>query len=362
MVEAYYAVAILIIALTLPLGSRRLVYSASSDYRDYSPLSGMPSGGRKVAITGAVLIAALLIVVCIFKPDTLPDRDMYEQYYDMGGGDKMNRDLEPTFTMLVRLAPTFLVLLAFYAILSVTGHVTAIFMNSPNIWLSLLIYISYTYILHDMIQMRAGVAIGLLLVAVRFIRERRWLAYFLFVGLAYTFHYSALIFFFFYFIPTKHLNKWIWSVVLIICTIAGLLNTQVGYVAKFLPVGVVQNYLENYMGSKTFVASEIGPARLFKIACAIIMLFNQRSIVNRYPLAIPVLIFYMCSQISYLLLSDIPVLQGRFGEMFAAFDIFALAMFPLISKKHYYLWWAVPIIIVIYQHLEAYGLLISEAG
>ncbi|MDE6006712.1 MAG: EpsG family protein [Muribaculaceae bacterium] len=357
MVEAYYAIVLLILALTLPLGSRKLVYSASPEVRGYSPLNGMSGSAHKAAIVGAVLISIGLIVICIFKPETLPDRAMYEQYYDMGGGDKMNRELEPTFTILVRMAPSFMVLLGLYAVLSVSGHIVAIFSNSPNIWLSLLIYLSYTFILHDMIQMRAGVAIGLLLIAVRFIRERKWIVYFLFVALAYTFHYSALIFVFFYFIPTKHLNKWIWSAILILCTIAGLLNTQLGYVAKFLPVGVVQTYLENYMGSKTYIASEIGPARLFKIFCAIIMLFNQKSILRSYPYTIPVLIFYMCSQMSYLLLSDIPVLQGRFGEMFAAFDIFALAMFPLISKKHYYLWWIVPIALVVYQHIEANRLL-----
>lgn len=361
MVEAYYAVVILILVLTLPLGTRKMVYSASPDIKGYTPLSGMSSGGRKAVITGAVLILALLVVICIFKPETLPDRDMYETYYDMGGGDKMNRELEPTFTILVRMAPSFLALLGMYALLSVGGHITAIFLNSPNIWLSLLVYLSYTFILHDMIQMRAAVAIGLLLIAVRFIRERQWILYFLFIGLASTFHYSAIIFFLFYFLPSKYLNKWIWSGALILCTIAGLLNTQIGYVAKYLPVGFVQTYLENYMGDKTFTASEIGPVRLFKVVCAIIMLFNQRSIVSRYPLAIPVLIFYMCSQISYLLFSDIPVLQGRFGEMFAAFDIFALAMFPMISKKHYYLLWAVPIALVCYQHVEAYGLLTSVA-
>lgn len=354
MIVAYYAVLISVILLTLPLGSRKLVYSAYNGLGNYSPIAGMKRGAKKVAITGGVIIAAVLITLCIFKPEDIADRGMYLMSYEMGSAERINKGMEPTYAILCGLAPTFLVLLGYYAFLSVSGHMIAIFKNSPNIWLSFIIYLSYTFILHDMIQMRAGVAIGLMLIAVRFIYERKWIWYFSFTIIAFYFHYSAIIFVFFYFLPGKYLNRWIWGAVLILSTVAGLLNTQIGYLAKFVPFDIIQNYLETYMGSKEYEAAMIGPIRIFKVICALIMLFNQKKIMKKYPLCIPVLIFFMTSQISYLLLSDIPVLQGRFGEMFAAFDIFALAMFPLISKKYYYLLCAVPIGLSAYQHVQAY--------
>lgn len=360
MLEAYYPVLMMILLLTLPLGSMNLVYSTSPDIKDYSPLEGLSESGRKMAWFGAAMIIAILVVLCIFKPEDIADRDMYRQMYEMGGGDRINRDIEPSFGMLSRLAPNFLFLLGIYAVLSVSGHIIGIFRNSPNIWLSLLIYLTYTYILHDVVQMRSAVAIGLMLIAVRFITERNWIVYFSMVAVAFYFHYSAIIFVCFYFLPSKHLNKWIWSALLIIGTIGGLMNSQFGYIAKFIPLEIVQNYFESYMGSKNYEASLIGPVRIFKVLLAIVMLFNQERIKESYPMAIPVLIFFMASQLSYLLLSDIPVLQGRFGEMFAAFDIYALAMFPLINRKHYYILWIVPIFLVVYMHIEAHRLLYTS--
>lgn len=356
----YYVVIFSIFLVSFPLSSRKLAYAADPRLPGYSPLNSMSFKGRRGIMWGAVAIAAVLIVVCVFRPQTLPDIKMYELMYDMGGAEKVNRDIEPTFGWLTRISPTFLTLLAIYAILSVGTHISAILWNSPNIWLSLIIYLSYTFVVHDLIQMRASVAIGIMLIAVRFIREHKWYYYFPCVLVAYLFHYSAIIFILFYFLPARRLNKWIWSAVLIVCLIAGFVNTHLGYVAKYVPLKIVENYLEHYMGNRTFVASGIGFVRVFKVLCAIAMLFFQKDIVKRYPLAIPVMIFFMCSQISYLLLADIPVLQGRFGEMFAAFEIFALAMFPFISKKHYYILWIVPIVIAIYENMEAFTLLTSD--
>lgn len=345
----YYAVIIAILLLTLPLGSRKLVYSADPRMPQYSPLNGLSRNGRHAAIAGAALITGILMVLCIFRPMTMPDIAMYEWMYD-NGVDKINKDIEPSFGILARLSPSFLVLLAIYALLSVGLHVYAIFRNSPNIWLSLILYLCYTFVLHDMIQMRAAVAIGMMLVAVRYLRERKWYIYFPMVAFAFFFHYSALVFVFFYFLPTRHLNKWIWSAVLIVALIAGILNMHFAYIAKYIPLKFVQGAFEAYMGNRNYVAVPLGFARFIKIFGAIVMLFYQKPIVRRYPMAIPVLIFYMASQIAFLIFADIPVIQGRLGEMFCAFEIFGLAMFPLISKRHYYLLWIVPIAVALYDH------------
>lgn len=361
MIEVYYAVMFAILIFTLPLGSRRLVYAGGDNIWDYSPLNGLSDGGRKAAMTGGILIFLTLLPVVILRPETLPDYRMYEEMYSMGGGDRINRDVEASFGVLTQLSPSFLVLLGIYALLSVGTHVFAIFRNSPNIWLSFVIYLTYTFVLHDMIQMRAGVALGVLLIAVRFIRERRIIPYFLCVVIAGWFHNSAWVFLFFYFLPSRSLNRWIWSAVLIVGLVAGLMNAQFGYIARTIPIGFVQSYVESYMGNKTFVPSEIGVVRIVKVILAIVMLFRQKEIVRHYPLAIPVLIFYMCSQLSYLLLSDIAVLQGRFGEMFAAFEVYSLAMFPMISRKYYYALCAVPVVFLVYQHVGETVNLLTEA-
>lgn len=344
----FYIVVIAVLMLTLPFGAKSVVYGAS-EVRPYTALGGLSSNQRHVSLILLGIITVILITVCVWRSEDMCDYAMYLRMYSMGGGEKVNRELEPTFAMIVSVSPVFLIFLAIYALLSVSSHVYAILRNSPNIWLSFVLYLTLYFVLHDMVQIRAAVAIGLLLIAVRYVVERKWVYYYVLVGIAACFHYSSAIFLFLYFIPYKHLNKWVWSGMLVAFLAFGLLNMQFGYFARFIPVGFVQNYLESYLGNKDFTASGIGPARIVKVLCAIIMVFGLPRIKRSYPLAVPVLFLYILSQFCYLLLGDIPVLQGRMGELFGSFEIFALAMFPMISKKHYYLLCLIPIALAVYN-------------
>lgn len=344
----FYLVVIVILTLTLPFASKNVVYGAKG-IRPYSPLGGLSNNQKRAAQLLLGIITLILIAVCIWRSEDMCDYAMYQRMYSMGGGEKVNRELEPTFALLVSISPVFIIFLALYALLSVSTHIYAISRNSPNIWLSFVLYLTLYFVLHDMVQIRAAVAIGLLLIAVRYVVERKLIYYYILVVTASFFHYSASVFLLLYFIPYKGLNKWVWSSILVVFLIFGTLNMQFGYFAKFIPVDFIHNYLQSYLGSKDFTAAGIGPARIVKVICAIIMVFGLPRIKRAYPLAVPVLFLYIISQMCYLLLGDIPVLQGRMGELFGSFEIFALAMFPLLSKKHYYLLCIVPISLAIYN-------------
>lgn len=346
--------------ITMPLGSKKIAL-AYPGHGPYNPLGKFRPRTRRVLWGVGAGIAAMLIVICVNKPDDISDNQMYEMLYSLGGGINGVKEMEPTFSMICKIAPSFAIFLLIFAALSVGGHVTAIYANSPNVFLSFLLYLPYTFVLHDMIQIRAGVAIGLLLIAVRFISERKIVPYLLLVGVAVFFHYSAIVFLPLYFLPRKKLNKWLWTGILLVSTALGLMSVGFAYLSRYIPIGLITVYLENYMGSKTYIAAEVGAVRIFKVLIAIIMLFQQEKIRSKYPLAVPVLAMFIISQMSYLLLEDIPVMQGRFGELFAAFDIFALAMFPLISKKHYYLLFIIPVFIAIYSGTDGYRLLTYSA-
>lgn len=344
----FYLVVIVILTLTLPFASKNVVYGAKG-IRPYTPLGGLSNNQKRAAQMLLGIITLILIAVCVWRSEDMCDYAMYLRMYSMGGGENMNRELEPTFKLIVSVSPVFLIFLAIYAILSVSSHVYSIMRNSPNIWLTFLLYLTMYFVLHDMVQIRAAVAIGLLLIAVRYIVERKWITYYILVIIASFFHYSAAVFLFLYFIPHKHLNKWVWSGMLILFLAFGLLNMQFAYFARLIPLQFVQNYLEAYLGNRDYTASAIGPVRVIKVICAIIMVFGLPRIKRIYPFAVPVLCFYIISQMCYLLFGDIPVLQGRMGELFGSFEIFALAMFPLLSKKHYYLLCIVPVALALYN-------------
>ena len=332
-----------ILLFTVNLASPTAVFAQNKNARNYDSLRAFGVVQKRFIAVEAMGITFVLILLCIGRPDDMPDYQMYRMIYGWGASGNLKKDMEITFTFLVRTAPTFIIFIGVYAIISVSAHVYAIFRNSPNIWLSLLIYLSLYFVLHDMVQIRAAVATGILLISLRYMVERTPLVYFGLVALAILFHYSALIFIPMYFIPYKHINKWVWSGVLIVSLAFGLLNMHFGYIAKFIPVEIIQSYVYAYMGSHQHVGIEVGVSNIVKIIIGVILIFNLETIRKRYPYAVPVMMFYIFSQMSYVLFADLAVLQTRMGELFGVFEIFALAMFPLISRKYYIFLCIVPI-------------------
>lgn len=332
-----------ILLFTINLASPSVVFCQIGNSRNFDSLRAFGPTQKRFIIAEALVIAFILIMLCVSRPDDMPDYQMYRMIYGWGGAGNLNKDMEITFSVLVNIAPTFLFFIGIYALFSVNAHIYAIFRNSPIIWISLLIYLSLYFVLHDMVQIRAAVATGILLISVRYIVERNLAVYLGLVVTAGMFHYSAMIFLPMYFIPYRHINKWIWSGVLVVSLAFGLMNMQFGYIAKLIPVEIIQSYVYAYMGSHQHVGVEVGMSNIIKIGIGIILIFNLETIRKRYPYAVPVMMFYIFSQMSYVLFTDLAVLQTRMGELFGVFEIFALAMFPLISRKYYIFLCMVPV-------------------
>lgn len=360
MIFQYYILLAVCLILTLPLASSRVAFAWKSDtLNGYSPLSALPKKNRIFYYGIFVVICILLCVICIYRDETIPDYAMYRHLYESGGLGGGKRDIEPTFPLIVSISPSFITLLAIYAVLSVGTHLWAIIRNSPNIWLAMMIYLTYTFVLHDMIQMRAAVAVGLMLIGIRYIVERNWMVYFSLCVVAILFHYSAMIMLPLYFLPRKRLVKWVWISVMVVCMILGFFETQLGMLTRYIPLGIVEAYLKAYVGSRDYSVLALGPIRIIECLLVIFIIANIDKIQKKYPYAVISVLIYMMSLIVYILCGDIPVLQSRVGEFYGAAGIFAWAMLPLISKKFYYLLFIVPIFFAVYHNQVVTALLIS---
>lgn len=361
MLLSYYVIIVIATLITLPLASKKVVFGYPGAPQPFTSMAAVSKEEKRMYAAAFLLIGIMLVLLCTFREETLPDYMMYQKNYSNGPSANGSRELEPTFVWMVAISPTFLWMLAFYAMLSVSTNLYSIYTNSPNIWLSLLLFIPYYFPLHDMIQIRAAVSCAILLLSIRYISERKWWIFFPLALIAFLFHYSASVMFLLYFVPKKTLNKWIWSAVMLLALAFSFTSFQLGFVAKYIPLEFVQNYLYNYVGNRLFTASAVGPIRILKVILIIVMLFNLDTIKKHYPFAPAVLSIYIGSQLCYLLFADIPVLQGRMGEFLGVSEIFAMAMLPLISKKHYYILILLAIAIAIYNGNEGNILLNTEA-
>lgn len=362
MLVLYISLLTISLLLTLPLASKHVVFDNESSLTgSYTGLGAVSQSMRWFYYVIFTAIFAMMIATCLGRDETLPDYRMYMNLYNAGGMALGHKDMEPSFLFLTKISPTFMVMLAYYAVLSGITHIWAIIKNSPNIWIAVGAYIAFFFILHDMIQIRAAVAAGLILMAVRYQAERKWIIYFILIGIAIFFHYSAIIFVPLYFFPKHNLNKAFWGGLMFLAMVLALFDIQLGSLAKYIPLGIVESYVYNYLGNREYVGGKLGPMRIIECLILIYMIFNVDNVKERYPYSPFVLALMVCSEIAYLLLGDIPVLQTRMGELLGVVNIYYLGMIPMLSRKYYYALLMIPIGMIAYMCESSFKLLTTVA-
>lgn len=195
---------------------------------------------------------AMILIAGMRAVGSTPDTEAYEAmfYKDTDGVAMML--YEPSFKLIVNFLQSFSVgvnaLFFIYAIISVPIHLALFWKVSKLPLLTLTIYISYYFMMHEMVQIRAGVAAGLFLWAVYFHVEKKKLLTLLFLLLAAFFHYSAIAGFAI-FLFSNRLPKWQRVVLYAL--------VPVGLVAYFANLDLVKLLPEELVGEKVLYYREV---------------------------------------------------------------------------------------------------------
>lgn len=157
-------------------------------------------------------VALLLIFIAGFRPIGL-DRDSpnYVSLLNIPFSQANFLDKEPAFWMLVEInrvlfssnERTFFLI---FAIIGVSLKILAINRLSSMPFLSLWAYICLYFILHEMTQIRAGVASGIFLLAIQDIVNRNLKKFIIKVLFASLFHYSAIVMLPLYFLNLRKIS------------------------------------------------------------------------------------------------------------------------------------------------------------
>jgi hypothetical protein len=138
------------------------------------------------------IIASSFIVVASFRPSFLDYQVYVDYFYSID-----DIFIEPSFYFLVKIFRFFnlgyIFLFIFFAVLGVLLKLIAIKISSKYIYYSLLIYLSYYFILHELVQIRVGVACGFFLLALHCLQSENKKHFLFYSFLAILFHYSAII-------------------------------------------------------------------------------------------------------------------------------------------------------------------------
>lgn len=229
-----------------------------------------------------------------------------------------------------------LFLFIIYALLAISIKVFAIKQLSEFWFLSLLLFLSYSFVLHDMTQIRVGVAVGFLLLCIKPLYERNFILFLTFACLAFFFHYSAIFVFFLWFLNPLKINIWIYGILILCSFIFSYFHFYLTNLLYLIPFKFLQIKLLAYKYEQGTYLNILNFWQLMRCLISLVFLWKYRTIQNHNPYTIIIVKIYIFSVISFFLLADIPVFASRISDMFGIVDIVALPFIIYVAKPKFF--------------------------
>lgn len=259
------------------------------------------------------------------------DRDQSLYLYSFNSTQSLE-NLEYSFSIIVnivkKISGNFVWLLFIYALIGVSLKLIAIKKMTEFFFLSIVVYISNTYILQDLTQIRAAVCSGFLLLSLIPLYNRNIKLFYLFAILAISFHFSGIPILFLYFLDPKEINTKIWSLLLPMSYIFLFIGLTPLGLAKIFSLELIQKKLEVYFSAGKEVGSEkvnvFNTLVIFRFIFTYILLFNIEKIYKKNKYAIILLKVYIISQILLVQLSEVTTLAMRFNELFGVVEMIVI--------------------------------------
>jgi hypothetical protein len=239
-------------------------------------------------------------------------------------------NVEPTFVALAQVvkatSDNTLILFLIYAGLGIGLKLTGIVQLSRYPLSSSLIYFSGFFLLWEMTQIRAAVAGGLLLLSIRYIRERRATPYFCLTALGASFHYGALAYIPLYFLKPDRLTPWIYYLLIPVASVFYLKGFSLIDLAEFAPIQLIELKIKTY---ETYVDVEDNIFNAVYLArCALaFLLFGNRDRLQRHNEYFLLLIkIYFVALFLHVALASIPGISSRLSELLLVVEVILIPL------------------------------------
>ena len=288
------------------------------------------------------LVSILLFLIAAFRPigidnDSLTYESEILAFY-RGGGDIK----EPVFMVFGYISEVLFnantrVVFILYALFSIFLKCYAIARYSKNIILSIFIYAGMFFILHDMTQIRVGLASGFFLLAIPDLIRNERKRYVFKILLACLCHFSAVILIPLILLSAKKINLRIVLlspiIMLMVVLLIGDMNPILISIFKYLPEPLSTKAISYIVGVEQFGRFDdvniFSKFTLSAFAFFILYLYSCTKSVLTADDVIYLKLFSIMLTLFYLFAS-VPVLASRTFELFAVSFVFSL---PIIATK-----------------------------
>jgi hypothetical protein len=211
---------------------------------------------------------------------------------------------------------------------------------SPNIFLSLVIYFSAIFLIYDINGIRQGMAIGIVLLTLQSILERRLLQFLMIMTMAMFVHTSSLVFLPFYFVANITISvKWILIVSGIVLLMSiplrdfMLSNPLFTLVINSDSLTHYNSYLEDNEANKSVEIISI--AVFQRVLLLSIVLFNYDKIGLAEDQKRLFLNGYFISFLIFILFSFSTEFSARLAFYYKAFEMILLPLVVTAQKNHF---------------------------
>lgn len=203
--------------------------------------------------------------------------------------------------------------------------------------LGLLIYLCRFMAGRNFTQMRAGLAIAIIMFSIKFVKERKFWLFLITWFVAYNFHRSMLVALPLYFMDVIKLKKWHVITIIAIAYILGISFTTFlhGFIQDAeadMNLGIGK-YIEG--GEKRFIESTgfANPMIYYQTIILLVYTFMEdkiRKLTSHYDL---IRTGYLLSTFLLITLCSYKVLSGRTSTIFATFEIFIIPQLAIAFSK-----------------------------
>ena len=296
-----------------------------------------------------ILTLVLIIFVGFRDGSFLPD---YSNYLDLFKSYSESRFsilhfsfndglIEPSFQLICfiayKISDSSIFLFLIYAALSIIIKFKAINELSSLLLYSIFIYLCNFFILHDLIQIRAGVAAGFALLSIKSAFDKDLKAFLIYYILAIFFHQTAIIVGLLFFLDGNKFNKKVWVFIIPLVYLIHFMGFAFSNLIAKIPVDYVQLKYSQYEvlreNSYVFETNIFNTIQLIRILVCYLLIYYYDRIIQYNKYFNILLKSFIVGISSFVLFANYHVYAYRISELFLYSEIILIPLFVKVYPK-----------------------------
>lgn len=298
------------------------------------------------------IIAIILILISgLRRPGVDADSLTYIDIFNQFGSPatyfkdyRINSYFEPAYYLIpsivtINFGLSYLWVFLIFALIGISLKFAAISRLTDFAILSVLVYYANYFILHEMTQIRTGVAAAILLLCIPEIQKRNFFRFLFLISVGLLFHYSMIIFLPAYFLSSTKINKKLYIALLFVPFILYFIKFNIISVLQLFKLGLISDKIETY--NALVEADIMNGINIFNIIfmiqliCCTVFIIKSELLLKNNKYSILLVKIYCIGAASFVLFSNIPVFAFRINELLGSVQIILMPFILYIIKPKY---------------------------